>query len=155
MSDEELAARRVATALTIRELCTPLELAAFELDRGFFLAWSANDDYWDECVVHGGGFGQRQSDLPGLHDERYSTFELQRALGLRPDQVVVRRSTHTGANVRREPVIEEIAYRRSRASVFNSAQPLRQLMLESADLAQVMKELSNSQMPEPYAGRWR
>jgi hypothetical protein len=60
MSDEELADVRVRTAQLLFELVDPIERAAMDLARGFYLAWDSETDLWDECVISGAAFGHRR-----------------------------------------------------------------------------------------------
>jgi hypothetical protein len=152
MADEEVAEWRVQTALALRDLCSPTELMALELDRGFFLAWDVSDTYWEECVIHGAGFGQRRSTLSGWHG-RYATFDLQRALNLSNDQTIVRRSGHGGDSNRPDPIYEEIFYRRNRAQVFNTAQRHLPIELEADHLAQIIEEGFFQQLADARALR--
>lgn len=131
VSDDELADLRVRTAQLLSELADPVEQMAMDLNRGFFLAWDADDELWDECVVNGAGFGQRRvlALSEASVQDHYEGLRLRRAIGLFAGQEVVHRSISGGQDVRKDPIATEIGYRRSRARIFNSAQPRLDVVL--------------------------
>jgi hypothetical protein len=142
LSDELLADLRVRTAKVLRDVSTPIEQMALELDHGFLLAWHSEEKLWDECVVHGAGYGQRREPaLAGASiDDRFEGLRLRQALSLQDNQAVVHRTIRAGESSRHEPIFDEIAYRRERARIFNSAQPQLRVVLDAESLPSVIEE---------------
>jgi hypothetical protein len=143
LPDVERVRRRVETAWLLRSLSAEIDEMAYELDRGFLLIWDGGDDYWNECIVQGAGDGQRRE--PALARSsgfgHYEGFRLRQALGLGPGQAIARRTTRAGVSVRRDdPLFAEVAYRRGRARVFNSAQPRLRVAVDAEELSTRIKE---------------
>lgn len=154
MSDEELAAERVRAAETLVELASPLEVIAMELDDGYVLAWNAADREWDEAIVHGAGFSARHAPTMaqlGFGDDSYDGLRLRRELQLTASQTIVHRRGHYGEKSRSDPLGTEVAYRRSRSRIFNSAQPRLRVALSKNHLQPLLANAFAEEMRDARA----
>jgi hypothetical protein len=136
MSVEQVADSRVLVAQALSERSSASERAAMELDDGYLLAWDADEESWDECVIHGAGFAQRRVPTLGVTPfrDQYEGLMLRQALGLKVAETVVHRSTSMGKNVLRDPLAAEISYRRERARRYNSGQSRLPVVLSREEL---------------------
>jgi hypothetical protein len=150
MSDEAIAETRIRTAELLSELAGPTEQVAMELDQGYVLAWEAGDDFWDESVIHGAGFFQRR--VPALRErslyDQYQSLRLRQAIPLTAGQHLAHRSARYGKDVRRDPVAAEIAYRRGRAQIFNSAQPRLDIALSKDALHPLLSDSFETELAD-------
>jgi hypothetical protein len=124
LSDELIAEGRIRTAQLLRARSTEAEKLAFELDRGYFLAWDATENMWSECIVQSDSDRQAHASTirTARMDDHFDSVTLRRALGLGPRDHVMSRQISAGINSRKNPVSAEASYRRERAFLYNSVQ---------------------------------
>jgi hypothetical protein len=83
-------------------------------------------------------------------------LRLRQSLGLQPDQTITQRMTSGGISVRRDdPVIAEIAARRTRARIFNSAQPKLRVQIDPDELKRLIEDGFRSELEDARELRGR
>jgi hypothetical protein len=140
---ERLEQVRVEAARVIRARASLLERYAMELDEPFAIYWDESDSHVIECTVYGGE--EHAVHVPGLleligESQRYVTFAIERELGLTPPARFQNYRGTYGQASSYDPVFTELARRRQRAHLFNSAQPQRVITLESQTLESLTRE---------------
>ncbi len=116
---------RVETAKLVSRLASKTERFAIELDEPFSLYWDEAQRSRIECTVY--GEAEKAVRVPGLAridaGSRYTFFQLEQELALGELASLQNVNRHWGKAPIVDPLFAELARRRQRAQVFNSAQP--------------------------------
>ena len=127
---------RVETAQLLRQRSTSIERYAMESDEPFAIYWDEEKREQIACTVYGGR--EAAVRVPGLvqrYDRRYMFFDIEQTLDLSPNERLQNLNNHWGVQSAVDPVFQELARRRQRATMFNSAQPRKLLVLDEASLS--------------------
>lgn len=144
---------RVETVRLLRERSSAIEREAMGIVEPYGLYWDERDGAWIECLVRGGP--EQAVRVPGLattrEDRVFDFFALEQAIGLPEDVYIDHLELGGGARTANDPVFTEIGKRRTRAALFNSAQPRRRVVLEKDVLERLVRDGFLQQMADARA----
>jgi hypothetical protein len=140
---ERLLELRVEAARLLRELATPLEKYAMGLEQAFSIYWEEINDARIECRVEGGTESATRFEgvLGQSGDDRFLFFDLEQALNLPPTATIKNINiTYGELPTAYDPIVAEIASRRSAARRFNATQPRTTVVLFDDELERRVRD---------------